>query len=497
LFMFGSGIAALRGLVGSHEYASAEAQARSQAQQLATFMSVDAVGGVTGVPSGLTDWVVIRDDNRRLVSGSGSFAEFFLDGQVYLPRDLNPDHAATRTLSVQLGRLSGVDSPLNNRQVTLVSAAVQRPMPTSQRFRQDAIVDYAQQAGAALARGQAPPPVPPQDFETWPATTLTALFLVKPYDHDTAIATVDVALAVGLPVAVLFAALTAWIVTGRALRPVEAMRARLADITEHNIAERVPVPTNRDELADLARTTNATLDRLQAALETQRRFVADAAHELRTPIANLRNRLEVDLASPEVDWPSAARASLEQVTRLQALTDDLLLLARLDRVQSPPHRLVDVAALAEERIAERVAGAPAVSLHSRGPVLVRGDEKAMTRLIGNLVDNAARHATTAVRVTVNTTENQAVIEVADDGPGIPAHERERVFERFTRLDESRDRDQGGAGLGLAIVRDVATRHGGTATVADSKVGARVVVRVPLATIDHCGPLARLPVPPRP
>ncbi|MEU8821262.1 HAMP domain-containing sensor histidine kinase [Actinoplanes sp. NPDC048796] len=307
----------------------------------------------------------------------------------------------------------------------------------------------------------------------------TVYALASPLRAQNAVAGVDRWLIPGVPASALFVAVIAWLVAGRALRPVERMRAELARITAADRTSRVPEPRTGDEIARLAVTMNATLDRLADAAERQRQFVADAAHELRSPLAGLRNTVEVALEHGEAADLNTVRSTTE---RLQHLTDDLLLLARLERTAPPTGKPVDLAALAEELAGERGHRTPPDDrfiVVAPEPALVIGREQELTRLLGNLLDNAARYARDRVTVTVTKAEPGLVrVEVLDDGPGIPAAERERVFDRFTRVDEARDRRHGGAGLGLAIARDIAVRHGGSLSVADSSAGARLVVELP-------------------
>jgi signal transduction histidine kinase len=323
-----------------------------------------------------------------------------------------------------------------------------------------------------------------------PAERLTVWVLVDQRAPKQAVAALDRTLYFGLPAAVLLVGALGWLVAARALRPVEAMRRQLADITARRLTSRVPLPPEGNELRRLAVTTNQTLDRLGRAVQEQRRFVADAAHELRSPLAGMRNHLEVAVAhSGSADWPVTAAAVLGGAKRLQALTDDLLMLARLDTVP-PVHRPVDLGALALEAVAERdyldshgplfTAEVPAE------PVLVTGDESALARVLRNLMDNAARHGTAVAGVSVRAEDGRAWVEVLDDGPGVPVEARDRIFGRFTRLDDARSRDRGGTGLGLAIVRDIVARHGGTVRVAESDVGARFVVRLQLRPPDRPG-----------
>ncbi|MBT2212055.1 cell wall metabolism sensor histidine kinase WalK [Actinomadura sp. NEAU-AAG7] len=299
-----------------------------------------------------------------------------------------------------------------------------------------------------------------------PAQRLTVYVLVSASDTETAVATVDRLLGWGLPLAVPFVGLIAWFVTGRALRPVEAIRVKMADVSARALDQRVPVPDTGDEITRLARTTNETLDRLEHAHHRQQRFVADASHELRTPLAGLRNSLEIALAYPErTDWPGTVATALADADRLQRLAEDLLLLASPARAAATPSDLADIV---EEQIAERAhtGDGPTFTARTTRPALVRESETRLARIVRNLLDNAARHARAQVTVTVAATDGSVTLTVADDGPGVPPEERERIFERFVRLDDARTRADGGTGLGLTIVRDLVTGLGGTARMAD-------------------------------
>ncbi|MEV0756649.1 ATP-binding protein [Streptosporangium sp. NPDC050280] len=278
----------------------------------------------------------------------------------------------------------------------------------------------------------------------------------------------------GIPALLLLVAVLTWITVGRALAPVSAIRAEVADITANDLHRRVPVPRSRDEIARLAETMNSTLDRLELAVGRHKRFVADAAHELRSPLAILRTRLE--LAQP---GPLAAEA-LTDVERIQALTSDLLLLARLDAGEPACHEEVDLGQVtAEEATRSRPRPEVKVTLEVAADTVVMGSAGQLRRLVANLVDNAVRHASSTVAVRLATDGGEAVLDVRDDGPGIPAEHHEAVFDRFTRLDEARDRDAGGAGLGLAIARDIAVRHGGSLRVAGKDREAWLQARFPV------------------
>ncbi|ATE56516.1 sensor histidine kinase [Actinosynnema pretiosum] len=271
-----------------------------------------------------------------------------------------------------------------------------------------------------------------------------------------------------------------WVAMGRVLRPVEAIRRELADITEHDLARRVPLPRVRNELSELAVTVNTALDRLERAVEENRRFAADASHELCGPIAALRAELEIALSHPEnAHWSSVVEGALADTDRIQALATDLLLLTRLDHTKSISTPL-DLAALARADVARRRSVHELVVELPDDPVQVLGSRALLDRLLGNLLDNAERHAESAITVRLSAVDGQAVLEVADDGPGIPEADRERVFDRFTRLDEARARDTGGTGLGLAIARRIAAVHRGTLVVGASARGALLIASLPRA-----------------
>ncbi|ORT55494.1 HAMP domain-containing sensor histidine kinase [Streptomyces sp. CB03238] len=285
------------------------------------------------------------------------------------------------------------------------------------------------------------------------------------------------AMLAALPLLLLVVAGVTWLVTRRALKPVEGIRREMAAITaSEDLSRRVPEPATRDEVARLARTTNETLAALEASVERQRRFVADASHELRSPIASLRTQLEVGAAHPDLlDVPGA----VADTVRLQQLAADLLLLARLDAGERPGQGRVDLAALVREEVAQRAGDRVPVRVEAEDAEAV-GSRAQLARVLGNLLDNAQRHAEASVAVTVRREGRHVVLTVADDGAGVPEPERERIFERFVRLDDARSRDEGGAGLGLAIARDVAVRHGGTLTVGRAvEGGALFALRLPV------------------
>jgi signal transduction histidine kinase len=290
-----------------------------------------------------------------------------------------------------------------------------------------------------------------------------------------------------MPILLLVFGLVTWFVVGRALAPVEAIREEVDAISSSRLDRRVSDPPGHDEIARLATTMNRMLERLQDGQLRQRRFVSDASHELRSPVTTIRQHAELALAHPDTtEIGELAEVVLEEDVRLQALVEDLLLLTRIDEGTMELHtEPVDVDDLVFEEAA-RLRGATDLRIDisnvSAGRVI--GDRLKLERLVRNLADNAARHASSAIRLAVQEDDEHVVLEVDDDGPGVPGALRGVVFERFTRLDESRDRDGGGTGLGLAIVAEIAGAHGGTASVSDAPLGgARFEVLLPRGAPD--------------
>ncbi|WP_121434448.1 sensor histidine kinase [Actinomadura pelletieri] len=282
--------------------------------------------------------------------------------------------------------------------------------------------------------------------------------------------------------ALLGTAVVAWVVAvsvRRALRPVRVMSGELAQITGRGAGRRVTVPRPNDEVSELAESVNVALSRLESVLSQQRGFVADVSHELRSPLTGLRAQLEVALEHPEdEDWPAVARAALADADRLQGIVSDLLIMAKLGAGVHVARERVDLGELVRSETARRPRRVP-VEVHAADGVMVRVTAHHIVRLLTNLLDNAERHAASRVWVSVAADGADAVLEVVDDGAGIAPEDRERVFWRFQRLAEGRERDRGGTGLGLTISRDIARAHGGTLVAADSDKGARLVLRLPL------------------
>ncbi|WP_205304981.1 HAMP domain-containing sensor histidine kinase [Nocardioides sp. 616] len=290
-------------------------------------------------------------------------------------------------------------------------------------------------------------------------------------------------LLIGLPLLLLLVGGTTWVVATRALAPVERIRREVEQITGDRLDRRVPVPASRDEIHRLAQTMNSMLGRLESSRQRQQQFVADASHELRSPLASIRQTAEVAQTHPgALPEGELADAVLEDSLRMQRLVEQLLLLSRADEgavVRTHQEVDLDDLALTEARRVRRTG--LDVDTTGVGAGRVLGDRTSLGQVVRNLVENAARHAEKTLAVSVRESAGAVELSVEDDGPGIAEADRERVFERFVRLDEARTRDAGGSGLGLAIVREIVTALGGSVQVDSSPLGgARFVVRLPAA-----------------
>jgi signal transduction histidine kinase len=289
-------------------------------------------------------------------------------------------------------------------------------------------------------------------------------------------------LAVGTPILLVIVGLMTWRVVGRALRPVEAIRAEVDAISNKELHRRVPDPGGADEIARLAATMNQMLARLQEGQARERRFISDASHELRSPVTTIRQHAEVARRHPtRTTIEELASVVLEEDERLQHLVEDLLLLTQMDegtlRLRTESVDLDDL--LFEEADRMRATTALRVDTSAVSAGRVSGDREQLSKLVRNLTGNAARHAASTVALSLRDESGEVVLIVEDDGEGIPLPERERIFERFVRLDEARDRDSGGSGLGLAIVAQIAAAHGAAVRVRDGRVGgAHFEVRFP-------------------
>lgn len=299
---------------------------------------------------------------------------------------------------------------------------------------------------------------------------------------ESTLKTVALLLVAVAPVIVAVAAAVSYSLVERSLRSVEDIRTQVADISTSDLSQRVPVPERHDEISALARTMNQMLARIEAGHSAQRRFVGDASHELRSPLAAIISALEVGREHPELLDPELTTGTLiPEAHRMRVLIEDLLLLARADeRGLMLRSEDVDVDVLAEGEVARLRR----TSTHSVRadllPARVCGDVGALTRVLRNLLENADRHARSLIEVSVREHDGTAELTVGDDGPGIPRAERQRVFDRFVRLDSSRSRGAGGTGLGLAIVAEIVAAHDGRVVIGDrAGGGTAVTVRIPL------------------
>ncbi|MEV4669139.1 sensor histidine kinase [Microbacterium sp. LWO12-1.2] len=301
-------------------------------------------------------------------------------------------------------------------------------------------------------------------------------------DGAETLATVATLLAVAVPLLLLLVAVTTWLVVGRALRPVTRIRQEVDGITAERLHQRIAVPESADEIAALATTMNRMLDRLDASAAAQRRFISDASHELRSPLATIRQHAELAQAHPSTtSIGELSEVVSEEGLRLQGIVESLLLLARLDEGVSGRAEPVDLDDIALGEVRRLRASGLDVDGAGIRAARVNGDPRLLGQLLRNLADNAARHSRGRIAIGVAPSDAHVFVMIEDDGAGVPSEERERIFERFVRLDEARSRDAGGSGLGLAIVRGIAAAAGGTVIVDESRWGgARFVVTLPLA-----------------
>jgi signal transduction histidine kinase len=296
--------------------------------------------------------------------------------------------------------------------------------------------------------------------------------------------TVAQMLAITAPIVALVAAAVTYLLVRRSLRSVETIRSRVAEISASDLAERVPVAGRTDEISALAVTMNEMLARIEAGHSAQRRFVGDASHELRSPLTTMVSALEIGVTHPDVlDKTLLTTALLPEARRMQSLVENLLLLARADEHGLPLRRVeVDLDDFATAEVA-RLKRETALRITANlSAVKVTADPDGVVRVLRNLTDNAARHAASEVTITVREDGGRAVLCVADDGPGIPIDQRDKVFERFVRLDADRSRRGGGTGLGLAIVAEIVTAHDGTVHIGD-RAGSGTVVTVQLPSAN--------------
>jgi signal transduction histidine kinase len=425
-----------------------------------------AAGGVLLV--GVLDYALVRAVNAEARETARGVAKLVDSGQLVEPIPANAAMQVqivdaqdkVRAVSNGTDRLSAMLTPDELRRMTDGSA---REVPGSRVLRDGTVQVVMATAG------------PPTD----PRYVLVAR---TTEDLDQGVHLLRITLLIAFPLLVAALAVVLRRVLSAALRPVDALTAGAEEITGGTRAGRLPEPGTRDEIHRLAVTLNGMLGRLDSARARQRAFVADAAHELRSPLTNMRTELEVaQRLSADTDWPQLAGDLLTDVDRLSRLVDDLLLLARADDGggRAPARRSEPVEL--GQFLADLAVRYPDVTyVRPAAPLTVPAEPDGLARIVGNLLDNAVRHRRSAVRLAAAPDGAYHRITVTDDGPGIAPDDRERVFDRFTRLDDARARDAGGSGLGLAIVRELVRRHHGTVILGDAGPGLRVDVRLPVA-----------------
>lgn len=384
--------------------------------------------------------------------------------------------------------LTGQLDPRRTEEIFGTNVDAERVISTTYFYMDGDIPEFVSGVDAdgrvVLFRRRDPPQLPERStievtYDIPTATGVITLHAISSTeDIQRSVNALSAALWLGLPVLVVGSGIMTWLISGRTLAHVGMMTRRVRELSATTLDARVPVPPTDDEIAELARTMNEMLDRLQQSSLTQRQFVSDASHELRSPVASIRAQLETALRYPDdVDWPSVARIVLAEDERLEHLVGNLLAMARLEEGRLGPRGEVDLEDLVMAQT-QRITGVDIDrSGVSAGRVWANADE--LTSVVRNLVDNAARYAESTVSVAVRENGPWVVLRVSDDGPGIPAEDRERVFERFARLHEGRSRGQGGTGLGLALTRRIVEHHGGRIHVEDaSEGGASFVVSLP-------------------
>lgn len=353
---------------------------------------------------------------------------------------------------------------------------------------QPRIADLAPDSGLDVTTLRAPDDDETEEYRLWAGTADTPTGPVAVYVGTStervneAVRELRRALQVGVPLVLLLLGLFTWYAVGRALRRVDAITAEVAEITDAQLHRRVPESAVDDEVGRLARTMNTMLARLEQARDRQRAFVADTSHDLQSPLAAQRALLEVALSEPAgADLTLLARELLSVNADLERLVRDLLFLASYDAGAAPPERVpLDLDDIVLEEVARaRTATGVRLDTGAVSAAPVRGDRAELQRLVRNLLDNAVRHADSAVTLRVDV-NGEAQLEVQDDGPGVAEADRPRVFDRFYRGDTARSRHDGGSGLGLAIARTIAERHGGSLELAESESGARFVLRLPVS-----------------
>lgn len=416
----------------------------------------------------------LRTRNEQMLTSMGESLR-----QGLVPPELqfslvDPEHRDREVRTSLFGRITTTDGSISSTDFYLDSGG--RTGLKVQGFNSQGGLVAVQRQGSPIPTGSEVIEVTRDVATRWGTLTLHAVSPVSEIERS--VGALSAALWLGLPVLAIGAGIMTWLITGRALAPVGLMTRRVRELSATTLDARVPVPPTDDEISQLARTMNDMLDRLQKSSVLQRQFVSDASHELRSPVASIRAQLETALRYPDdVDWPAVANIVLEEDRRLEHLVGNLLAMARLEEGRLGPRGEVDLDELVLSQTPRMTGVRLDLSGVSAGRVWGNSDE--LTSVIRNLLDNAARHARSTVKVTVRETGPWVYLSVCDDGPGIDTEHRERIFERFARLQEGRSRDLGGTGLGLALSRRIVEHHGGRIHVEDAAGGgACFVVSLP-------------------
>ena len=435
-----------------------------------------AAAVVVGAALAATGVLVVNTLHGRLVRGQRNTAELrardvaVLVADGHLPATLaipGEDRALIQVVDAR-GRVL-VQSTNTANQPSILAATELAKAPFVTTMRGLPIGDSERFVVVAL----------PATTATGIVTVITAESLESADDDTSAVARL---LLFGFPLMVGLVTLIVLRTTQSAFDPVNKMTVELGEISSNDLHRRVSLPTSDDEIGELGGAMNLLLERLERSSDRERQFVADASHELRSPLASVRAALEIADTHPDkIDPHLAISDALADHVRLDRLVDDLLALARLDGTHSVDVEAVDFALLATVDLAGRPDSNVQIT-RALGPAIVVGDETQLGRALRNLIDNALRHAHSSVSIRTSTVRDRAIVAVDDDGPGIPMEERSFVFERFSRRDNARAVDDGGSGLGLAIVREVVEAHRGTVEVSDGALGgARFVISLPKAT----------------
>ncbi|WP_157851461.1 sensor histidine kinase [Streptomyces monomycini] len=466
LVLFGSGAWWLFRHVSADAYQKTE----NRAFELSIQLAAQAAAGKEDLADPLLHWPLIQIDRTgRIITAADGTMDLAGLTALLPPPPAQPPRRTTASPERDTIHVGAVDEREHDR-FHRPDGTLKPPPSHGTTAQQKALLDHRQAHDLAhrtmtvfATAVHTPAKACHRPTETDGSCRSTLYVFTPPYVAEYSTAALRIPLTAGVPLAALLVAALAWAAARRSLRPVEAIRQEVAEITHSSLERRVPVPDARDHVRRLALTTNTTLDRLETSVERQRRFVADASHELRSPVAALSYELETALAHPDtIDPYQTLHDALTATRRIHTLTEDLLLLARPDHPAA--HSLVDLAGLTAELVHEYQHHSHPVSLRSSpGQAPVRGDGAQLHRLLRNLLDNAVRHAHTTVVLDVTDDGHTRKVTVHNDGTPLRPDEYEHIFERFIRLDEARARDMGGSGLGLAIARDIAERHHGTLT----------------------------------